>query len=260
MEQSTAELPLVNVETPIVVEQPTLHVAVTSAPPQQGTKFPPALLQVVKPGEMSRLSSPILVTANVYPGEGGMVNVQLIGEDGRVMSDQLLQLTTMGSGWVSLATEIQFEINSAGESALVVVSTRDAYGRRIAQVAVQVILLQVGKSEIENPEFTKQPVILDSPVMGGFARKGSLHIEGLVHSFNENPIIVELISTTGGVVASKAVTLSAASGAQEFTPFSLDLNYGVTKRTPVRLVIRQPSKLFYAVDFSLYSQLLFLDP
>ncbi len=244
--------------TAIVVEQPTMQSTEISST-QPGQKFPPALLQVEKPGEMSRLSSPILVTANVYPGYKGLVNVQLIGEDGRIMADQLLQLNAVQTGWISLATQIQFEINSAGESALIVVSTSDGYDRRIAQVGVPVILMQIGESEIENPIFFNQPVILSSPVNGGIAQNGSLHIEGQVHLFNENPIIIELISHTGGVVASKAIMVKAAAG-KEYVPFSVDIPYSVSKRTPVRLVVRQPSTLSYNVDISLYSLLLFLDP
>lgn len=261
----TPELPQVteaastlNALTPIVVEQPTLQpTAIPSG--QQGQKYPPALLQVEKPGEMSRLSSPILVTANVYPGDKGLVNVQLIGENGELKADQLLQLSATETGWISLATQISFEINSAGESALIVVSTRDGFDRRIAQVSVPVILLQVGESEIENPTFFTQPVVLSSPVNGGFARNGSLHIEGQVRLINENPVIIELISQTGGVVASQGIMVKTTAG-QEYTSFTTDLEYAVSQRTPVRLIIRQPGTLSYNVDSWLYSLVLFLDP
>jgi len=257
--QTTEALSTVNALTPIVVEQPTMQATGVASPAQQGQKYPPALLQVEKPGEMSRISSPILVSANVYPGDKGLVNVQLIGEDGRLMADQLLQLSTTETGWKSLATRIQFEINSAGESALIVVSTRDGYDRRIAQVSVPVILLQVGESEIENPTFFTQPVVLSSPVNGGFARNGSLHIEGQVHLLNENPIIIELISQTGGIVANKAIMVKSITG-QDYAPFATDLEYAVSQRTPVRLVIRQAGTLSSNVDIWLYSLVLFLDP
>jgi hypothetical protein len=257
--QATLAVPTANVLTPIVVEQPTMQSTVDPESTQPGIKYPSALLQVEKPGEMSRLISPILVTANVYPGDKGLVNVQLIGEDGQLMADQLLQLNTTGSGWISLATRIQFEITSAGESALIVISTRDGYDRRIAQVSVPVILLQVGESEIENPTFFTQPVVLSAPVNGGIAQNGSLHIEGQVRLINENPIIIELISQTGGVVASKGILVKSTAG-QEYAPFATDLDYSVSQRIPVRLIIRQPGTLSHNVDSWLYSLVLFLDP
>jgi hypothetical protein len=251
--------PTIGTLTPIVVEQPTLQTTPTLAPTPAGFSYPPALLQVEKPGEMSRLTSPFLVMANVYPGDQGMVNVQLFGEDGRLMSDQLIQLTQVESGWVSLATEIKFESLSAGESALLVLSTRDAFGRRIAQTGVPVLLLQIGKSELENAQFTKQPVILKLPVAGGFAKKGNLHIEGVIHLYNDNPVIVELFTQTGGIVANKALYVTRSEGV-DFVPFALDVPYNVTKRTPVRLTIRQASEISSSADIFMYSQLIFLDP
>jgi len=253
------DTPTISALTPIVVEQPTLQVTPTLASTPAGFSYPPALLQVEKPGELSQLTSPFLVLANVYPGDQGMVNVQLIGEDGRLMSDQLIQLTQVESGWVSLATEIKFESLSAGESALLILSTRDFFGRRIAQTGVPVLLLQIGKSELENAHFTKQPVILKSPVAGGFAKKGNLHIEGVIHLYNDNPIIVELFTQTGGIVANKALYVTRSEGV-DFVPFALDVPYNVTKRTPVRMTIRQASEISSSVDISLYSQLIFLDP
>jgi hypothetical protein len=257
--QTTVEIPPPNELTAIVVEQPTPQSTAISLNPIQGQQYPPALLQIEKPGDLSRLSSPILVTANVYPGDKGLVNVQLIGENGQVKADQLLQLSEVETGWLSLATWIQFEISAAGESGLIVVSTRDGYDRRIAQASVPVILLQVGESEVEKPGFFSQPAILNSPVNGGFAKNGSLHIEGQVHLANEQPIIIELISQTGGVVASKGITVQG-SPAQDYVPFSTDLPYTVSKRTPVRMIVRQPSSISNAVDIWLYSLVLFLDP
>jgi hypothetical protein len=248
-----------SVLTPIVIEQPTHQATATLNPIATGYVLPPALLQVEKPGDFSMLVSPFLVTANVYPGEDGMVNVQLFGEDGRLMSDHLIQLSKVESGWVSLATEIKFEPISAGESALVVISTRDAFGRRIGQTGIPVTLLQIGKSEIENPHFNKQPAQLKSPVAGGFYKKGTVRVEGLIHLFNANPVIVELITQTGGILANKPVYVEGREGT-DFVPFAFDLPYSVTKRTPVRFTLRQASTLSPNVDISLYSMVIFLDP
>ena len=245
--------------TPIVIEQPTLQTTATIGPTVTGYKYPPAALQIERPGASSKLISPFLVSAIVFPGEGGMVNVQLFGEDGRLMADQLIQLSKSETGPQSLATEIKFEPISAGESALVVISTRDYYGRRMAQIGVPVTLLQIGKSEIENAQFNKEAVLLKSPVAGGFYKNGNLHIEGLIHLFNGNPIIVELFTQTGGIAANKAVYVKGSEGV-DFVPFSLDLPYSVSKRTPVRVTIRQAGETSSSVDISLFSQLIFLDP
>jgi hypothetical protein len=244
----------------ILVVQPTVEYTLQVDPIMQGRKIPPALIQIQAPGSTSRLASPILVKADVYPGDQGMVHVQMIGEDGRLMADQLLKMKLPDSGWVSLVTKIQFEINSGGESALIVLSTNDGYGRRIAQTAIPVLLMQIGKSEIENPGFLKQPYVIDMPASGGVINHGVVKISGFAHPFNSNALIVELVTQTGGILASKAVTLPRIAEGQEYAPFSVEIPYSVDKRTSVRLTFRQPADQVYGVDAALGSQIIYLDP
>ncbi|KAF0112219.1 MAG: hypothetical protein FD147_280 [Chloroflexi bacterium] len=244
----------------IIIEQPTPEITLQVDPGLQNRKFPPALILIDKPGSASRLASPILVQANVYPGEGGLVSVQLIGENGRLMADQLLKMIQPDSGWVQLVTEIKFEITSAGESALIVISTRDGYGRRIAQTAVPVLLLQIGKSENELPGFLKQPFVIESPVTGGLIKNGTLRVSGFAHPFNSNPIIIELVTQTGGIMESKVVVLPKIAQDQEYAAFVAEIPYEVFRRTPVRLTIRQRSESLPGIDIALSSQILYLDP
>jgi hypothetical protein len=245
---------------PIVVAQPTIEPTLELDPNMQGRKIPPALIQIDAPGSTSRVASPIQVKASVYPGDQGLVSVQLIGENGRLMADQLLKMSVPDSGWVSLATKIQFEINSAGESGLIVVTTRDGYGRRIAQSAIPVLLLQIGRNEIENPDFFKQPYLIDSPVSGGVSKNGIVNLTGFAHPFNGNALVFELVTQTGGILASQAYTLPKIPEGQEYAPFTLEIPYSVNQRTPVRLTIRQTSDVFIGEDMALGSQIIYLDP
>jgi hypothetical protein len=246
--------------TPIVVAQPTAESTLTVDEALLGQKFPLALIRVENPGRDSKLASPIVVLANVFAGQEGLVSIQLIGEDGRLMADQLLKLTVPPSGWVYVSASVPFEITSAGESALIVVSTRDAYGRRISQLAVPVLLLQMGKSEIEIPGFNREPFVISSPGAGGSIKNGQVYIEGFAHPYNGNPLIMELITQTGGILASKVVPLKKIPLGQDYTLFSLDMQYSVEKRTSVRLTIRQVSTVPFGVDVALSSRVLYLEP
>jgi hypothetical protein len=131
-------------QTPIVLEQPTAAIPTELVESFLDQKFPAALLNIYNPGPYSKISSPINVSAYAYPGDQGKVTLQLLGEDGRLMADQLIQLTIPASGWVSFSAQIPFEINSGGESALLALTTLDGYGRRISVNSVPLILLQVG--------------------------------------------------------------------------------------------------------------------
>jgi hypothetical protein len=245
---------------PIVVEQPTPEATLQVDPTLQNLKVPLSLIQIEMPGKDSQVASPISIQAGVYPGDGGLISVQLYGENGRLMADQLLKMIHTESGWVQLVTEIKFEITSAGESGLIIVSTRDEFGRRIAQNSVPIVLLQIGKSEVEMPDFLKQPFVVQSQAAGAVVRNGILRISGFAHPFNSNPIVIELVTQTGGILASKALTLPKIASDQEYAPFTLDLPYKVSTRTPVRLTIRQRSDSLPALDVALSSQILYLDP
>lgn len=247
-------------KTVIVLEQPTLEATVEAIVTLDVSKLPNSLVQVEEPGDMSQLASPIRVMASVYPGDGGLVTVQLFGENGRLIFEQLMKMVHTESGWVQLVTEIKFEINTAGESGLLVLSTRDEFDRRIVQSAVPVILMQIGKSEVEAPEFLKQAFIIQTPVANAVVKGGTLSISGYAHPFNANPIIIELMTQKGGVMESKVVKLPKAADGQRFVPFSAEIPYSIGIRTPVRVTIRQRSELLPNVDIALSSQIVYLDP
>ncbi len=247
-------------QTVIVLEQPTVEPTVENDVTLDDLKLPNSLVQIEEPGDLSQLASPIRVMASVFPGDGGLVNVQLFGENGRLIFEQLMKLVHTESGWVQLVTEIKFEINTAGESGLLVLSTSDEFGRRIVQSAVPVILLQIGKSEVEAPQFLKQAFIIQSPVANAVVKGGTLSINGYAHPFNNNPIIIELMTQTGGVMESKVVKLPKVAEGQRFVRFSAEIPYTVGIRTPVRVTIRQRSELLPNVDVALSSQIVYLDP
>lgn len=244
----------------IVIEQPTSVIPTQSQVDGPQGKVLPADIQIETPGELSRISSPLQVTINVYPGEGGKVLVQLFGEDGRLMAEELHTLEVPDSGWVQLYTSIPFDIHSAGEAALLVISTRDGFGRRIAQSSVPLILLQIGASEIELPGFRKDPFVLSTPVYGAEVRGGVIHIEGFVHAYNSNPIVGELMTETGGNLKSIVVMLPKGSEDLEYVPFTMDIPYNVKQRRPVRLTFRQPDMRLTGVDVVLDSLLIYLLP
>ena len=245
---------------PIVVEQPTPEGTEQNTFDYEGRKILPAVIQIRKPGEGSRVASPLTVQTYVYPGDDGRVLIQLLGEDGRVMAEQLKTVIVPATGWIELVTQIPFEISSAGEAALVVVSTSDGYGRRVAQATASVVLLQIGKSEIELPGFMKEPFFVDTPVFGEVIKNGVLHISGLVHPFGEGPLVADLVADNGGILKSVIVQIPETINNQDFVPFSLDIPYSVDQRTPVRLMLRQVDERLFEVDVSLKSMIIYLEP
>jgi len=224
------------------------------------TNFPDALIQILQPGNYSQISSPMKVVASVYPGYGNLVGLQLVGENGHLIHDRLLKMVESETGWVNILEEINFEIPSAGESAVLVITTRDEFDRRITQSVRELFLIQIGKSDIEKMVFVKEPYVLTTPKEKAVVKGGFVHVEGFVHAFNTNPIILELLTESGGVMETLIVKLPRGAADQNYVPFSADIPYDVEIRTPVRLTIRQRSTLVPAYDIALSSRLLELMP
>ena len=245
---------------PIVLTQVTPEETSTPEPTVQETNFPNALIQILEPGNFSQLASPIRVQASVFPGHGNLVGLQLLDEHGRVMSDQLLKMVTTDSGWVNLVQDIKFEIPTAGEEAMIVLTTRDEFSRRVAQSTSLVFLMQIGESEINANDFYKIPFVVQSPRKESVVKGGVVKVTGFAHPYNSNPIIVELITESGGVFASGTAKLPKIAEGQNYVPFSVDIPYKVDIPTPVRLTVRQRSELLPSVDVALASVLITLQP
>ena len=245
---------------PIVLTQPTPEDTATLEPTVDDKNFPNALIQIISPGSMSQLASPFTVQASVVPGSGHLVSMQLFGEDGRLIHDQLLKLSTAESGWSNLVEEIKFEIPSAGESAMLVISTHDEFDRPITQAATQVFLMQIGKSDINSYDFILQPYIVKSFKDEAVISGGVVHVTGFAHAYNSNPIIIELLTESGGVMETQLVKLPRGAEKLNYVPFIADIPYDVGITTPVRMTIRQRSLLLPNIDNALASWTLTLKP
>ncbi len=244
----------------IVLTQPPAEDTPTPEPTVQEKFFPEALIQMLEPASNSQLASPIKVMASVVPGAGNLVSVQLFGEDGRIISDQLMKMVKTESGWVNLSKEIEFEISTAGESALLVISTHDEYGRRIAQAASEVFLIQIGESDVLENEFFKSPFVVQSPKAEAVIKGGTVTVTGYAHPYNTNPIIIELLSESGGVMETAVVKLPRNPDNLNYLLFTTAIPYDVGISTPVRMIIRQRSLILPNIDVSLSSQLITLEP
>jgi hypothetical protein len=245
--------------TPIIIDQPTVQVPTELADDLLDQKFPIAQLNIFNPGSNSKISSPLSISAYAFPGADGKVTLQLWGEDGRLMANQLIKLLVTTSG-VTFTSQIPFEITAGGESAVLTLTSFDSVGRRIAVTSVPLTLLQIGTSSIETGGFAKQSFVLTSPAAGDTISGGTLHLNGYAHAFSSAPLIIELIKENGGVVASKQINLAAPADGQNYSAFAVDLAYTVSESTPVRISLRQGNDHAPLVDLALSSQLITLQP
>jgi len=249
-----AALPTSTIEP---TEPPTPTLSPTPLPTFTPTAIPEhrrAAIQILAPGPMSRVISPIQLKMDVIAGDSSTVQIDLFGEDGRLLVRELRRVLPNQSGTYEFI-KIPFEIPGAGELGRVTVSTTDKAGRVIALNSVHVLLLASGGNEIYpagNPAesvgvFTPR---LSEPVFGGV-----LNVRGDVWPFNLQPVILELLDSEGKSMGLGVVTVDTVNPQL----FETTIPYKVNEPTPALLSIRQDDDRIAGL-FYVYSQEILLNP
>lgn len=246
-------------DTPPIVVQPT-------ATPGNSTAFIeyknilPAAIRIYRPGAASRVVSPIKLEADLYPGDDGLVTIELLGEDGRLMARQILKYPDSIGQRISIAVAIPFELSSVSEAARLVVHVSDTFGRIKTLASVDVILLQMGDNDYNLADsFQRMPYTVLEPGAGSVQRNGEVVVRGVGRPYSGNPLIIELLDPQGKILGSKQVLLKC-EGDGCMAEFSAVIPFKITKPVEARLSLRQLSDGRIAGTIALSSQVLFLKP
>ena len=245
--------------TPSVPPSNTPRATRTPAPRPTFTKttipsHSPAAIQIFAPGPMSKVVSPITLRMNIVAGESEKVQIDLYGEDGRLLTRNLKNVPTSGRG-VPQQISIPFEIRAAAEVGRITVSTTDDMGRIQSLNSVRVLLLSSGNNEITPPGNPSEPVGVFSPLSEEPVSGGVVNVRGDVWPFNLNPVIFELLGPEGRSMGLRIVNVDHLDPQL----FDTTIPYRVTEPTLARLTIRQDDDRIEGL-FYLYSQEVLLNP
>lgn len=247
--------------TPTRTRFPTRTPTPSRTPTVTQTPTPPlAFMRIQKPGPYSKVSSPLQVEALVSPGEDGYIYVELIGEDGRVITRQALDYRSFMNRYFYINPQVAFELNTAAETARLVVRVQDRFQRPIYLCSVEVVLMRMGRNEITAPVIVQEPYVVRSPREGAVISGGVLRVIGLARLVNDRPLIFELIDESGQLVSNAVIEHSQPYGDLSHVPFEVFIPYSVEQDTPVRLIIRQESASRIPGTVWLSSMLLTLQP
>ena len=214
----------------------------------------PAAIQIFAPGPMSKVISPITLRMNIVAGESEKVQIDLYGEDGRLLTRNVKRVPTSGKG-VPQQIKVPFEIRAAAEVGRITVSTTDNAGRLQYLNSVRILLLSSGINEINPPGNPSEPVGVFSPLLEEEVFGGVLNLRGDVWPFNLNPVILELVGEDGKSMGLRILKLD------QLNPqlFETTIPYKVSEPTLARLTIRQDDDRIDGL-FYVYSQEVLLNP
>lgn len=236
--------------------EPTL--TFTPAPTYTPTAIPGhklAAIQFIAPGPMSKVVSPISLRMNIIAGESQRVQIDLYGEDGRLLARTLKRNVPTSRDGIFQTAKITFEIPTTAELGRITVSTFDKQGRVQSLNSVRLLLLSSGINEINPTGNPSEPVGVFSPIGEEPVSGGVLTVRGDVWPFNLQSVILELIDPEGQSIGLRILTVGTINPQL----FETTIPYKISEPTLARLTIRQDDDRMPG-SFYVYSQEILLNP
>lgn len=215
-------------------------------------------IQLYSPGPLSKIVSPLILYGYAIPGYRNKGRVDLYGEDGRLITSELLQLNTVYK-WAYFYWPLPFTISSAGELGRLSMSTQDKYGRTTAVNSIHVILLPEGASIVNPPgdvDLTERCVI-EQPAQGQKLSGGILTVSGKMLPFNNSPLSISLIGRDGVTLSAQWAPISI-DGANPIS-FHVEFLYSLQRGAWELLTVSQFDDRIEGMMY-LYSQEIYLSP
>ena len=245
----TPEATLTNTPRPTRTPRPQPTFTATTIP-----SHPPAAIEISAPGPMSKVVSPITLRMNIIAGASEKMQVDLYGEDGRLLVRNVKAVPRSGRG-VPQQIRIPFEIRAAAEVGRITVSTLDRVGRIQSLNSIHVLLLSSGNNQITPAGNPSEPIGVTSPKPEESVAGGVLRVQGDVWPRNLNPVIFELVGPDGRSLGLRLVSVNTIDPQL----FDTTIPYRVFVPTQARLTIRQDDDRIDGL-FYVYSQEVVLNP
>ena len=206
--------------------------------PQRGTALPSPRITILSPGDTSELTSPIKLTAEIYPDPNGMIRITLTSRKGDLLARKLLRIdSTVNTSPIPFNTDLAFEIPSDQTEALLTLAIQDDAFRTITLRSVLVKLISDGETILQ-PMLQIAPWLeITQPQPSDAITGGQILITGSVTPLSNRPITFELINNDDRVIGATQLAVEIPG---EMLDFKIRLYYTyITKLTNVRLTVRQ---------------------
>jgi hypothetical protein len=217
--------------------------------------IPLAQVQFLSPGPMSKFISPVQMQLMVIAGESNVIQVDLFGEDGRLLGRKIERMNRRLSG-VYRVFKIPFEIRAAAEKGLLQISSRDKEGRMQVLNSLPLVLMSTGMTETTPAgNFIYERAVIYTPQDGDGISGGEVGVKGRFWPFNTQPYFLELILPDGKTAGLRVMTVDGLDPLE----FSTTVPYKVTEPTLARLTLRQMDPVLNAPVY-IYTQSIWLKP
>ena len=201
-----------------------------------------AEIAILRPGQYSRLFSPIRLIASFSNETDTTALITLYGEDGRVLADRKFEILPYDdpvNG--NLITDLEYTIEGMNEVGRLELESADPYGRLRALNSVYLILLASEPDDRNYAPEDGERILQQIPFPGQTeVEGGALFLSGLVRftptaqSSDPEPLVIHLIDENGEIVAQGRASVVLTSGGL-IGQYVAEIPYQVNQPTPVLL-------------------------
>jgi hypothetical protein len=245
--------------SPAPTVSPTVDSSASSTPRSTRTPtitptptLPVAGVQINSPGPMSRIASPLKLTANLHSVPSGLYNVELWieplqpGGDPRLLFREVKRLISSPVDWIYLDEHIEFELDRVSEYGQVRISVLDSFGRSVSINSVDLILLQLGQSSLNPTGLKTEPIVINEPTPNHLIQGGVLIVSGTALP-TEDYLHAQLVTADGRIVGSVDQAISPSPDGS-YVAYTIEVPYTVDIPTWVRLQVSESSARIAGVD------------
>ena len=232
--------PLTDATQAIVLEPPVPPPTPTPAPPP--FNLPLEQLVIYEPGPGSQVTSPFRVIGRGGPSYQERIHLRLLGQDGRVLSENTSILFAYPGNAGRFVSYLSFNIDHVAEAGLLQIESFDERTGRVNHIASQhLVLLTAGSPLVHQALQGPEKLTIMAPKKDQMVSGGDFDVvlAGWVDS--DAPLQIDVLDRAGNVVGSASSPLSAPAVGQLGTlqakirytvPFSQYGRLQVTERDP----------------------------
>lgn len=218
-------LPLVDLTPSLILEPPVL--VPTPTPTLLSLPLPPEKLILEAPGPGSQLGTPIRVVGWGGPSYRDLVQLRLLGEDGRVLAQVRTYLLVPSGRSGRFVADLAFQLPTVAEAAILEASYDHPLTGRLDHLTTRrLVLLTSGRPLLQPSMTAAEKLTIFSPREDRVIQGDSILIQGAAWLDEDLPLLVELIDRQGNLLSSAEVVPAAPSPGQLGT-FEVTLSYDV---------------------------------
>lgn len=201
------------------------------------TFFPPPIIKIYTPGDMSRVVSPFRIVGEFPNASGTQILIELFGEDSRLLNRQLIDYfgpTSLKSSTIS--TEVKFETQLVAEAGKLRITLFDENSVLQSINSINLILLREGFTENTGYGDMQSNLIILHPSENSILQGTSVFVSGYVRVGNLEPLSVKIIDDKG-LILGNAEALVLETTNSDYSLFLASVPLSIKSSISARLVV-----------------------